>query len=116
METMQKQYLKKHPKAAEPRRFSEGDYVLVLNIPRRKLEPKWIGPFTVRSAYHEFDSYQLVLPSGQIWPVQVHGDRMRPIALDEEPDHLWYYKGIPGDEPEPEKPIADRDLTADDDP
>jgi hypothetical protein len=56
-----------HDHAVVPREFTKGDLVLVLTTrteSRGKLEPKWEGPFIVKSKVSP-SAYRLTTPSGE---------------------------------------------------
>ncbi|RKP01482.1 hypothetical protein CXG81DRAFT_18706 [Caulochytrium protostelioides] len=85
-------YKRANPGVQRHVQLKEGGYVLLRNHARKKCEPKWMGPFTVREAYTDFDAYQLVLPNGMLWPSRVHADCLRRVSIDtsDPPTDLWY--------------------------
>jgi hypothetical protein len=72
--------------------YEDGDWVLVRNIAKRKLEFPWYGPLKIVMRT-PFGAYKLAWPDGKIKTDLVHKDRLKKAHLDDmnnPPTRAWY--------------------------
>ncbi|KAF9367430.1 hypothetical protein BGX21_007420, partial [Mortierella sp. AD011] len=77
----------------EPRvEYQDGDWVLVRNIAKKKLEYPWYGPLRIVMRT-PFGAYKLAWPDGKIKTDLVHKDRLKLAHLNGDgapPARAWY--------------------------
>ncbi|OMJ26087.1 hypothetical protein AYI69_g4081 [Smittium culicis] len=69
--------------------YEEGSYVLMINKKKKKLDPKYLGPFKIIKQTG-LSAYKLETPTGMVLKTLVHHNRLVPAyASNDKFTELW---------------------------